>query len=259
MPPFPLSISIVTCNEEANLERCLASCHDLAEEIVIVDSGSTDGTKSVAEKYGAKWHEQEWLGFRDQKNVALGPCTKPWVLALDSDEKLSPELKVSIEKFFDDRDHERYAGAQFSRCVWFLGRWIRHGDWYPDTKLRLFLREKAKWGGSPEHDKIELSEGEVCTLEGDLHHYSFPTMNSYIDKINRYSDIYLERQLEEGKSWSLGENLFRPLWRFFRAYFLRRGFLDGFPGLWIATATAFQTFVRHSRTYEHARRDRKPD
>ncbi|MFV1994470.1 MAG: glycosyltransferase family 2 protein [Verrucomicrobiales bacterium] len=250
MPPLPLSIAIVTCNEEENLERCLASAHELAGEIVIVDSGSTDGTPGVAEKYHASFVHQDWLGFRDQKNVALGHCTKAWVLALDSDEELSPELKAAIEEFFQS-DHERFHGARCNRRVFFLGRWIYHGDWYPDRKLRLFRRDSATWGGSPEHDRIELSEGEITQLSGDLNHYSFPTMNSYVDKINRYSDVFLERELAAGHSWSLASNLFRPGWRFLRAYVLRRGFLDGFPGLWIALGVAWSTFVRHSRTYEH--------
>ena len=247
---LPVSVSVVVCNEEANLQRCLASVADFATEIVVVDSGSTDGTRAVAESFGALWHDQDWLGFRDQKNVALDRCSQPWVLALDADEELSPVLAASIRCFFEDGSCENYAGGYCARKVWFLSRWITHGDWYPDHKLRLFRRDRGKWGGSPEHDKIEL-DGERLKLAGDLHHYSFPTINRYIEKINVFSDAYLERQVEHGTKWSLTHNLFRPLWRFFRCYILRRGFLDGFPGLWIATGIAFQAFVRHSRAYEH--------
>lgn len=254
---LPLSISVITCNEEENLRRCLASVAGLGAEIVVVDSGSTDGTRAVAEAFGAKWHEQPWLGFRDQKNVALRFCTQPWVLALDADEEVSAALRASILKFFHDGSAEAHAGATCARKVWFLGRWIRHGDWYPDVKLRLFRREAGIWGGSPEHDRIEL-RGKCLRLSGDLHHFSFPSMNRYIEKINVFSDVYLERQLAEGRKWSLLQNLFRPFWRFFRCYVVRRGFLDGFPGLWIAVGIAFQAFVRHSRTYERAVRDRLP-
>ncbi|MGK0190615.1 MAG: glycosyltransferase involved in cell wall biosynthesis [Verrucomicrobiales bacterium] len=246
---YPLSIPVITCNEEENLKRCLASVASLDAEIIVVDSGSTDGTRSVADSFGARWSTQEWLGFRDQKNVALGLCTQPWVLALDADEEVSPELMRSIIKFFEDGNAERYVGGYCARKVWFLGRWITHGDWYPDHKLRLFRRDAGTWGGSPEHDKIELN-GARLKLAGDLHHYSFPSINRYIEKINVFSDVYLERQLATGKNWSLAHNLFRPFWRFIRCYFIRRGFLDGFPGLWIAMGIAFQAFVRHSRTYE---------
>jgi hypothetical protein len=171
------------------------------------------------------------------------------VLALDCDEELSAELKQSIINFFESGQSSTFDGAECNRKVWFLGRWITHGDWYPDRKLRLFKREKAKWGGSPEHDYIEL-QGATLRLSGDLHHYSFPSMNRYIEKINVFADVFLDRQKAAGKRWSLLTTITRPLWRFFRAYILRRGFMDGFPGLWIATATAFSAFVRYSRKYE---------
>jgi glycosyltransferase involved in cell wall biosynthesis len=249
LKPFPLSISIIARDEEANLRRCLQSALGLAEEVVVVDSGSTDGTREVATEFGARVVHQDWLGHRDQKNVALGLCTRSWVLALDCDEELSLELRGSIERFFQDGLAERYDGAEFNRKVWFLGRWIMHGDWYPDRKLRLFRREKAKWAGSPEHDFIAL-EGAKVRLSGDLHHYSFPSMRRYVEKINTFSDVFLARQKAEGRRWSLFANVTRPLWRFFRAYVLRRGFMDGFPGLWIAVSTAYFAFVRYSRKYE---------
>lgn len=247
--PLPLSISIISCNEESNISRCLKSAADLAGEIVVVDSGSKDRTKEIAESYGARVSHQDWLGHRDQKNIALGLCTQPWVLALDCDEELSPELRQSIIDFFGKGRSNTFDGAECNRKVWFLGRWITHGDWYPDRKLRLFKREKARWGGSPEHDYIEL-QGPTLRLDGDLHHFSFPSMNRYIEKINVFADVFLERQKSAGKRWSLLTTITRPLWRFFRAYILRRGFMDGFPGLWIATATAFSAFIRYSRKYE---------
>jgi len=249
--PLPLSIPIVACDEEANLRRCLESVQGLAREIVVVDSGSTDGTVRVAEEFGARVIHQEWLGYRDQKNMALEQCGEEWVLALDSDEELSDELRQSVVDFFKGAD-ARYGGAYFARKVWFLGRWITHGDWYPDYKIRLARRGGCRWVGSPEHDKLEAG-GEILRLPGDLHHYSFPSINRYVEKINVFGDEYLKRQLAAGKKWSLAHNLFRPAWRFVRCYFLRRGFLDGFPGFWVALGIAFQTFVRHSRTYEYER------
>lgn len=257
MPPLPISVPVVTLNEERNLERCLRSVDGLASEIVVMDSGSTDGTRAVAERFGATWLHQEWLGFRDQKNAVLAHCTQPWVLALDADEEVSPAMREEILAFFQG-PHERFAGASFPRKVWFLGRWITHGDWYPDRKVRLVRREGARWGGSPEHDRLEIA-GPVLRCRGDLHHYSFPDMNRFIQKTVVFGDEYLRRQLAAGTRWSLAQALFRPWWRFVRAYFLRRGFLDGFPGFWIATGVAWQTFVRHSRLYEHRCRREPPD
>lgn len=245
---LPLSIAIITYNEECNLERCLKSVADLAQEIVIVDSGSTDQTVLIAKKFGAIIHEQSWLGYRDQKNIALDHCSQPWVLSLDADEEVSSELKKEIITFFKEKKDKQLVGARFPRKTWFLGRWIKHGEWYPDFQLRLFRRDRGRWK-EPIHEFVEI-QGTIDTFSGELLHYSFPSMNAYINKINPFADEFLKKQLNQKKSWSLCLTLARPLWRFFRSYFLRRGFLDGFPGLWIAVATTFSTFVRYSRSYE---------
>jgi len=256
MNPLPLSVSVITRNEAANLERCLASVAGLAAEIVVLDSGSSDATEEIAARHGVRWQHQDWLGYRDQKQAALELCRQEWVLALDADEEVSSAMRQDILAFFENgaADHD---GASFPRKVWFLGRWITHGDWYPDRKLRLVRRERARWGGSIEHDKLEVP-GAVRRCSGDLHHFSFPDMARYVEKINVFAGEYLKRQLEAGQRWSLAANLFRPAWRFVRAYVLRRGFMDGFPGLWIAWSTAYQTFVRHSRLYEHGHRGLPP-
>ncbi len=250
--PYPISIAIISKNEEANLRRCLASTAGLAEEIIIVDSGSTDDTAEVAAGFGAHFVAKEWLGFAAQKNFCNSLCTRPWILALDCDEELSPDLRQSIEHFFKSGDDSRYAAAWMARCVRFLGRWIRHGDWYPDKKVRLFRREKGRWEGhanSQVHERLVV-DGTHTTLKGDLHHYSFTGMRHYVDKQLEYTDVFAEHEQAEGRGWSLVDTLFRPWWRFVRAYFLKRGFLDGFPGFWIAIATAFVTFLRYSRAYE---------
>ncbi|MGI8604691.1 MAG: glycosyltransferase family 2 protein [Verrucomicrobiales bacterium] len=247
---LPLSVPIITKDEESNLPRCLESLAGLAAEIIVMDSGSIDSTEQIARAAGARWVPQAWLGYRDQKNAALELCTEPWVLALDADEELSPQLRAELLTFFQNGDSVRFDGASFPRKVFFLGRWIRHGDWYPDRKLRLIRRGKAHWAGSPEHDFLQL-EGREKRLGADLHHYSFPDINTFLRKIAVFGDEYLRRQIAAGQRWSLVNNLFRPPWRFFRAYVLRAGFRDGFPGFWIAVGTAFQAFVRHSRAYEY--------
>lgn len=257
--PLPVSIPVVTLNEERNLDRCLKSIAGFGAEIIVMDSGSTDGTRRIAEAHGARWVHQDWLGYRDQKNAVLALCTQPWVLALDADEEVSPAMMTELQEFFreDSGQAQRYAGASFPRKVWFLGRWIKHGDWYPDRKLRLVRREGAKWSGSPEHDFLEVP-GETLKCRGDLHHFSFPDMARYIAKINIFAGEYLKREIAANKRWSAFGAVGRPFWRFFRSYVLRRGFLDGFPGFWIAISTAYQTFIRHSRLYEHERRGEPP-
>lgn len=242
-----LSVAIVSLNEEVNLRHCLESLRGVAAEIVVVDSGSTDGTRSVAEAFGARWFTRDWDHFHGQKNHALAQCRQPWVLSLDCDEALSAELAGKIRRFLQNPGNA--CGAEFPRCTRFLGRWIRHGEWYPDLSLRLFKREGARFEGGAGHDHIVVA-GRVARLRGELLHDSYPTLNSYIAKMNSFSDAFLNRELARGRRWSLAGNLTRPAWRFFRGYILRAGFMDGFPGLWIAVATAFAAFVRHSRLYE---------
>ncbi|MEM7146622.1 MAG: glycosyltransferase family 2 protein [Verrucomicrobiota bacterium] len=247
---FPLSVFVVTLNEEANLRRCLGSLKGMAAEIVVVDSGSTDGTKAVAEEFGATWVEREWGGFVDQKRFALEQCGQSWVMYLDADEELSDELREAIRAFLE-ADGDGTAGAALSRVTFFLGRWIRHGDWYPDVKARLFRRAKGRLEGHGGHEYVVLDGGgEMKQLDGELLHYSYPTTNDYLRKMVIFSDEHLRSAKEKEKRWSLAGNLFRPIWRFFRSYVVRRGFLDGYPGLWVAVATGFSAFVRHSRLYE---------
>lgn len=248
---LPISLVMIASNEEARIGRCLASIADLASEIVVLVNDCTDRTVEIAESYGAVVHEDSWHGFRDQKNLALRHATQPWILSLDCDEEVSPVLRGSLIEFFEKGDDHRYAAARFPRKVWFLGRWIKHGDWYPDHSLRLFPRGLC-WTGSPEHDKVSVV-GKVRTLDGDLHHFSNPDLRTQIEKINVFADAFLQRQLADGARWSLFHTLFRPFWRFFRSYILKRGYRDGFPGFYIACVTAFGALVRYSRLYEHER------
>lgn len=251
--PLPIAVSMTARNEVRNLTRSLGSVRNWVQEIVVVVNDCTDGTEDIARTFGARVIEHPWEGYRDQKRFALSQVTAPWVLALDADEEVSDALREEIQRFFQG-DHERYAGAMFPRKVWFMGRWITHGDWYPDWSLRLFRNGRGQWEGSPEHDKIVL-QGECRRLRGDLLHYSNPTLLSHVDKIGVFSDYFLQRQIAQGRRWSAFETVFRPWWRFFRAYVLRRGFLDGYPGYYIAKATAFATLVRYSRLYEHEKGD----
>ncbi|HTI99651.1 MAG TPA: glycosyltransferase family 2 protein [Dongiaceae bacterium] len=248
---LPISVCLIAGNEAARIRRTLESVAGWTTEIVVVlNDDVSDGTDKIAEEFGARAFRHPWAGFREQKNRVLAYATQPWVLALDADEEVSVPLREAIQSFFTG-DHERFAGAYFARKVWFLGRWITHGDWYPDHVLRLFQTKQGRWGGAAEHCAVELT-GRQKKLAGDLLHYTNPTIASYVGKINYYADIYLQRQLEAKRRWRAAPAIFRSGWRFFRAYFIRLGFLDGYPGFFIAVSTAYGTLVRHSRLYEHS-------
>ena len=188
-------------------------------------------------------------GFREQKNLALSYATLPWVLALDADEEVSAELRESIAGFFEG-GQQRFAAARFARKVWFLGRWITHGDWYPDRVLRLFRRDNGKWAGSAEHCAVE-AQGACTTLAGDLLHYTNPNISSYVTRSITSPISICNANWRRNARWSAPAAVFRAAWRFVRAYFIRLGFLDGYPGFFIAASTAYSTLVRHSRLFEH--------
>lgn len=248
---LPLSVTMIARNEAANLPRSLGSVAEWSGEIILVLNDTTDQSRAIAESFGARVEERPWTCRRDQKSIALELATQPWVLALDADEVVSPELREAITRFIL-ADGDGYDGARFPRRTWFMGRWITHGDWYPDYSLRLFRRGQARWAGSREHDKLHL-DGPCATLPAHLDHYSFPSLLDNVRKIPEFADAFAHEQVEAGRRWSLGHTLTRPLWRFFRGYILRRGFLDGFPGLYIAVTTALYTFVRYARWYERER------
>jgi glycosyltransferase involved in cell wall biosynthesis len=248
--PLTLSVVVVARNEAGNLPRCLAGLRDWASEILVALNDTTDRSADIARGLGARVETLPWRGYRDTKNAALDLATQPWALCLDADEEVSPALKQDIISFFARPDRDRFAGARFPRKVWFLGRWITHGDWYPDYSLRLVRRGAGRWGGDAiVHEKMAC-DGPVETLRGDLHHYSFPTLSSHVSKIVPFSDLYLQQQKARAGRFSAGAAFGRPLWRFFRAYIIRRGFLDGFPGFYIAWANAFGVLVRQGRLYE---------
>jgi glycosyltransferase involved in cell wall biosynthesis len=240
----------VAKNEAHTLSRCLASVRGWVAEIVVALNDTTDASASVAQQAGARVEHLTWQGYRDTKNAALALAKNAWVLSLDADEEVSPALRDAITAFFARPDRDAFAGARFPRKVWFIDRWITHGDWYPDLSLRLIHRERSRWGGDAfVHEKMEC-DGRVATLRGDLHHYSFPTLNSHVTKVAPFADLFVRQQKARDGRFSAMAAIFRPCWRFVRAYVFKRGFLDGYPGLYIAWATSFSTFFRYSRLYE---------
>ena len=229
--PGTLSVAIITKNEEASLGRTLASVR-WADEVVVVDCGSTDRTAEIAGQFGAKFCVEEWKGFGAQKNSAIRKCSSDWVLALDADEEVSAELAAAIQ----DLIHGQPAfNAYFlSRRNLFLGRWIRHGGYYPDPKLRLFRRGSAEFESSVVHETISCSS-PAGRLQGDLIHHAYPTLDSYIEHMNRYSSLGATQVVARGKTSRSIIAFFWNVWiipvaTFKYNYFLRLGFLDGRAG-----------------------------
>lgn len=227
-----VSVALITKNEEANLRRTLESVL-WAGEIVVVDSGSTDRTAEIAREFGAKFLAEPWHGFGAQKNLAIAQCTGEWVLALDADEEVSPELAQEIQALLAGTpDREAYF---LPRRNFFLGRWIRHGGYWPDQKLRLFRRGSAQFEERPVHETMRCS-GATGRLRGHLLHHAYPTLESYLEHMNRYSTLGAGQALAKGKSsrgflpflWNVCLN---PGATFLYNYVLRGGFLDGREGL----------------------------
>ena len=246
-----LNVAIIAKNEEENLTRCLSSLDGLSCEIILVYNDCTDNTVHIANHFGATCVEHSWSGYIEQKNFALSCCKQEWILSLDADEALSGELKDSITKFMaSDAEKSKFNGASFNRCSYFLGKWIKHGDWYPDTKIRLSRRGSAKWVGNNPHDKLRL-DGLCAFLKGDLHHYSYRTLRCITEKTLLYSDIFLKtHSINSQIKASRTSIVLRPLWRFFRCYFLRLGLLDGYAGFVIAFSTSYEAMLRHGRLWE---------
>jgi glycosyltransferase involved in cell wall biosynthesis len=256
MTPLTLSVAIITKNEAANMARTLASVR-WAGEIVIVDSGSTDKTAEIAREFGAKFFVEEWKGFGAQKNSAIARCTGDWILSLDADEEVSPELAEEMRRLLAGRPA---LDAYFlPRKNFLLGRWIRHGGYYPDPKLRLFRRGAAQFEERAVHETIQHA-GPAGRLHGDLIHHAYPTLDSYIEHMNRYSTLGATRVAARGKT---SRSIFAFLWNvvlipiatFKYNYFLRLGFLDGREGLLLHLYHSVYVSWKYAKGWEPTRRE----
>lgn len=255
---LPISLIIIAHNEEKKLHHCLNSASSWVSEIIAVINDCTDKTREILESYGAQVHEYPWNGFTVQKNRALQLATQPWILSLDADEEVSPRLARSIFDFFNSHQLWSYQGIYFPRKTWFMGRWITHGDWYPDYVLRLFQKDKSAFQGGMSHEKVVV-EGKLLKLRGNLLHYSFDDIGHMISKFPRYGSAFLQDKIQSNKTqFSIIKTLFRSFWRFFRCYIIRLGFLDGYPGLFISFNQAFYTLFRYSYLYEYSKKNTIP-
>jgi len=259
--PF-LSVCIITGNEEANVRHCLESVA-WADEIVVVDSFSADRTPEIAREFTDRVFQHRWVGYIGQKAIARNLARGEWILFVDADEVVSPKLREEILALFREGVPAGVAGFDFPRQVWYMRRWIRHGDWYPDAKLRLFRKARGHCCGIEPHERIEV-DGEVRHLRAPLFHYTYDDVADQLDTMNRFSTISArnERLLRKPASYLLWGMLMHPPFRFFRCYFLKGGFLDGVAGLVIARSAAFSTFVKYAKLWEARlaarRRNRAP-
>ena len=223
---LPLSAVLITKNAAGLLAACLESLA-FCDEIVVVDSGSDDSTVEIAERHGARVIQSEWRGFGLQKQFAVEQASHEWVLCIDADERVSEVLRERIEAALSAPS---VAGYRFARCNRFMGRYLRHGEGYPDWSLRLFDRRAARWSDDAVHEKV-IAGGEIGTLQGDLLHESAESLETYLAKQNRYSTLAANEALERGKRVSVAHLLLSPVLRFIKFYFFRLGLLDGLPGL----------------------------
>lgn len=241
-----LTIALIVKNEAANLAACLESCTDLAAQIVVVDSGSTDDTVAIAKQFGANVIvHTDWQGFGPQRQVAQSHVTGDWVLWLDADERLTPALKASIQTVLNVDD--RQALYQVSRLSWVFGRFIRHSGWYPDRVVRLYATTKTGYSTAPVHEQVIVPVGcPVKTLDGDLLHYTYRDLQHYLVKSAQYADLWATERKKRGKTSSLTQGTLHALGCFFKMYLLKAGFLDGQQGLLLALLSAHSTFAKYA-------------
>lgn len=238
-----LSVVIITLNEEKNIERCLASVKNVADEILVVDSLSTDKTKEICERFNVRFVEQKFLGYVEQKNFALQLASYDYVLSLDADEALSTELALEINKI---KSAFSASGYSFNRLTQYNGHWVRHCGWYPDTKLRMVEKKKARWVGNNPHDALEV-EGEVGHLSGDLLHYSYDSISSHVLQTNKFTSIEAQALYQKGKRATVTKLVTRPFYQFFKDYFLKLGILDGRYGFVICFINAMYVLLKYAK------------
>jgi glycosyltransferase involved in cell wall biosynthesis len=251
-----LSVTLITLNEEANIRRTLESVK-WADEIIVLDSGSSDRTVSICREFTEKVYHQDWLGFSGQKNAAIDLATGEWILSLDADEPVDKELAAEIREIIASPGAND--GYQVPRKTFFLGKWVRHGGWYPDYNLRLFRRGKGRFEERAVHEAIKV-QGTIGRTVNAVEHYAFPDLASYMSSINKYSSLAVTEMSQQGISiFKAGwiNILLRPLFTFVFKYIFRLGFLDGKHGLVLNIFHAYYVFAKYAKAWEHYSRGQK--
>ena len=238
-----ISAAIITFNEERNVARVIESLR-CCDEILVLDSGSNDRTAEIAAKLGARVVEASWHGYAAQKNIAVELAAHDWILSLDADESLSEALEAEIWQI--KKTGPKFDGYTVPRLAQYLGRWIQHSGWYPDRKIRLFDRTKAKWVGDFVHESVKV-QGTVGHLQSNLLHFTCNSLSEHLRTMDRYTTLAAQEIASREATVSLSRLLFDPPWTFFRSYVLKRGFLDGVEGLAIAYLAAFYNFAKYAK------------
>jgi glycosyltransferase involved in cell wall biosynthesis len=250
-----LSACLITLNEEHNLPRALASLAGIAEEIVVVDCGSSDRTQEIAREQGAKVVTKAWTNFAEQKNVAAAAASHDWILSLDADEELSPKLRKELLEWKEN--DPSYTVYEFARRAWYVGGWIRHSGWYPDRQRRLFRRDAARFSGIV-HESLQF-KGEPGRLSGDLLHYTIHSFAEHQEKVERYTTLAAQQMYSAGRrSWRAAMWL-APPWNWFKSYGLQLGILDGSRGWVIARMAARSTWLKFKKLGETVERERRAE
>jgi len=239
-----ISACIISYNEEKNIEDCLKSLQSVTDEIIVVDSLSTDRTKEIAAKYTDKIYDQDFLGHVEQKNLAVSKASYDWILSLDCDERLTPELVSSILMIKDKL--EQADAYRMARKTFYVYRWLHH-CWYPDFKVRLFNKNTAKWGGVNPHDRVEVKGNNIATLDGDILHYSFNSISEHIRTLDNFTEIGAREIINRNKVVSMITPWTHGFWTFLRLYIFKRGFLDGYAGLVVSVLSGVHVFVKYNK------------
>lgn len=245
-----LSVAIITFNEEKNIGRCIDSVAMIADEVVVVDSNSTDNTVKIAKEKGANVILQPFLGHIQQKNFAITQCAHHYILSLDADEALDEQLQQSI---LDVKQNWKHDGYKFNRLTNYCGKWIKTCGWYPDTKLRLFDRNKGSWQGTNPHDVYKVDSNDVGFLKGDVLHYSFYSIDQHKKQIEYFTDIAAKAYFEKGRKASLFKIMLSPVMKFIRSYFFQLGFTDGYYGFvisWLSAGAKYKKYAKLNALYK---------
>ena len=243
-----ISAVIITFNEERNIERCIKSLENVADEIIVVDSFSTDNTQAICQKFNVKFVQQKWLGYSEQKNFANSLTKYDLILSLDADEALSEELKNSILEVKNNFETVAYS---MNRRTNYCGKWIKYCGWYPDKKIRIFDKKIASWNNLQVHEELEFSVATVEKhIKGDILHYSYYTVQEHFERSVKYAILSAEVAFAKNKKSSKFNIFFNPKWNFFHSFIIKLGFLDGYHGYLICKINSYATFLKYTKLHE---------
>lgn len=248
-----VSVTIITLNEAKNVDACLASV-TWADEVLVVDSGSTDGTVERARAAGVRVLTNDWAGYAAQKNFAAAQASHDWILSIDADERVTPELAAEIRSTL--AAVPAVSGFRIPRVTWCFGRWIRTTDWYPDYQLRLYDRRRARWTPRRVHESVETDD-RPGRLASDLQHYAYRDIGHHLETMDRYTTLAAQEMYDRGRQAGFVDLAIHPAAAFARNYVLRRGCLDGIPGLMVSTMNAYYVFLKFAKLWTFRHSDRR--